>query len=215
MNLATTYMGIELRNPLVASASPLSQTVDGIRRLEEAGVGAVVLYSLFEEELRREAQRFTELGTAGTESFAEALTYMPETGAGAGPSAHAAVEPLEDPIPLFRRDPGALVPHADRRHAVAVGELHPDAAALPRVLDRVVEEVENHPVDQFLVPARQPLRRGRDFDPDVPGFGARAHRARGARDRLVEVEPGSPDRIVAGVAPRHQKQVFHDLGELP
>ena len=56
MNLETTYMGIELRNPLVASASPLSQTVDGIRRLEEAGVGAVVLYSLFEEELRREAE---------------------------------------------------------------------------------------------------------------------------------------------------------------
>jgi dihydroorotate dehydrogenase (fumarate) len=78
VNLATTYMGIELRNPLVASASPLSQTVDGIRRLEEAGVGAVVLYSLFEEELRREAELFSVLGTAGTESFAEALTYMPE-----------------------------------------------------------------------------------------------------------------------------------------
>jgi dihydroorotate dehydrogenase (fumarate) len=78
VNLATTYMGIELRNPLVASASPLSQTVDGIRRLEDAGVGAVVLYSLFEEELRREAELFSVLGTAGTESFAEALTYMPE-----------------------------------------------------------------------------------------------------------------------------------------
>ncbi|HEX2378881.1 MAG TPA: dihydroorotate dehydrogenase-like protein [Gaiellales bacterium] len=80
MNLATAYMGLELRNPLVASASPLSQTVDGIRRLDEAGVGAVVLYSLFEEELRREAERFAVLGTAGTESFAEALTYMPEAG---------------------------------------------------------------------------------------------------------------------------------------
>jgi dihydroorotate dehydrogenase (fumarate) len=79
MNLATAYMGLELRNPLVASASPLSQTVDGIRRLDEAGVGAVVLYSLFEEELRREAELFSLLGAAGTESFAEALTYMPET----------------------------------------------------------------------------------------------------------------------------------------
>lgn len=80
MNLATAYMGLELRNPLVASASPLSQTVDGIRRLEEAGVGAVVLYSLFEEELRREAELFSVLGTAGSESFAEALTYMPDAG---------------------------------------------------------------------------------------------------------------------------------------
>ena len=86
MNLETTYMGIDLRNPLVASASPLSQTVDGIRRLEEAGVGAIVLYSLFEEELRREADAFATLGTAGTESFAEALTYMPELDADADSS---------------------------------------------------------------------------------------------------------------------------------
>ena len=52
MDLATTYMGLELRNPLVASASPLSDTLDGVRRLADAGVGAVVLYSLFEEQLR-------------------------------------------------------------------------------------------------------------------------------------------------------------------
>lgn len=83
MKLSTAYMGLELRNPLVASASPLSQTVDGIRRLEEGGVGAVVLYSLFEEELRREAELYSLLGTAGTESFAEALTYLPEPSDGA------------------------------------------------------------------------------------------------------------------------------------
>ena len=57
MDLSTSYMGLTLRNPLVASASPLSQTVDGVRRLADAGVGAVVLYSLFEEQLRREAAR--------------------------------------------------------------------------------------------------------------------------------------------------------------
>ena len=57
MDLSTDYMGLALRNPLVASASPLSQTVDGVRRLADAGVGAVVLYSLFEEQLRREAAR--------------------------------------------------------------------------------------------------------------------------------------------------------------
>jgi dihydroorotate dehydrogenase len=53
MELATDYMGLKLRNPLVASASPLSHTVDGIRRLADAGVGAVVLHSLFEEQLGR------------------------------------------------------------------------------------------------------------------------------------------------------------------
>src|SRR4029077_10534854 len=59
------------------AASPLSQTVDGVRRLADAGVGAVVLYSLFEEQLRREAEQNARLAEAGTESFAESLSYFP------------------------------------------------------------------------------------------------------------------------------------------
>ncbi len=86
MDLSTRYMGLTLRNPLVASASPLSQTVDGVRRLADAGVSAVVLYSLFEEQLRREAARNERLVDAGTESFAESLSYFPAAAeADAGP----------------------------------------------------------------------------------------------------------------------------------
>jgi dihydroorotate dehydrogenase (fumarate) len=77
MELATDYMGLALRNPLVASPSPLSKTLDGVRRLAEAGVGAVVLYSLFEEQVREEAELTARLADAGTESFAEALSYFP------------------------------------------------------------------------------------------------------------------------------------------
>lgn len=77
MDLATDYMGLALRNPLVASPSPLSNTVEGVRRLAGAGVGAVVLYSLFEEELRREAELNARLVDAGAESFPEALSYFP------------------------------------------------------------------------------------------------------------------------------------------
>ena len=77
IDLATTYMGLSLANPLVASASPLSQTADGVRRLAEAGVGAIVLYSLFEEQLRREAAETARLVEAGAESFGESLTYFP------------------------------------------------------------------------------------------------------------------------------------------
>ncbi|CAN5659600.1 dihydroorotate dehydrogenase-like protein [soil metagenome] len=77
MDLSTRYLGLDLRNPLVASASPLSHTVEGVRRLADAGVGAVVLYSLFEEELHREAERNARLTDAGSESFAEALSYFP------------------------------------------------------------------------------------------------------------------------------------------
>lgn len=77
MDLSTGYLGLTLRNPLVASASPLSNTIDGVRRLAGAGVGAVVLYSLFEEQVRREAERNARLAEAGTESFAESLSYFP------------------------------------------------------------------------------------------------------------------------------------------
>ncbi len=77
MELATRYLGLDLRNPLVASPSPLSTTVDGVRRLADAGVAAVVLYSLFEEQLLREAEENARLVDAGTDSFAEALTYFP------------------------------------------------------------------------------------------------------------------------------------------
>ena len=77
MELSTTYMGLELRNPLVASASPLSHTLEGIRRLADAGVGAVVLYSLFEEQVREQAELDAQLADAGTESFAESLSYFP------------------------------------------------------------------------------------------------------------------------------------------
>jgi len=57
MDLTSNYMGLELRNPLVAAASPMSNTIAGIRQLAEAGIGAIVLYSLFEEQVRREAER--------------------------------------------------------------------------------------------------------------------------------------------------------------
>src|SRR5262249_54250934 len=77
MDLSTRYLGLPLRNPLVASASPLSNTADGVRRLADSGVGAVVLYALSEEQLRREAAANAALADAGTESFAESLSYFP------------------------------------------------------------------------------------------------------------------------------------------
>jgi dihydroorotate dehydrogenase (fumarate) len=77
MDLSTSYLGLALRNPLVASASPISNTLDGVRQLADAGVGAIVLYSLFEEQLRQEAERNARLADAGTDSFAEALSYFP------------------------------------------------------------------------------------------------------------------------------------------
>jgi len=77
MNLTTTYLGRKLKNPLVASASPLSRNLDNIRRLEDAGAAAVVLFSLFEEEILHESRELDHYLTYGTESHAEALSYFP------------------------------------------------------------------------------------------------------------------------------------------
>lgn len=78
MDLSTAYLGLKLPSPLVVSASPLSRDVDGICRLEDAGASAVVLYSLFEEQLHQEEADLNYHIAAGTESFAESLTYFPQ-----------------------------------------------------------------------------------------------------------------------------------------
>src|SRR5262249_20270731 len=77
LELGTSYMGLQLRNPLVASASPLSYTLDGVRRLADSGVGAIVLFSLFEEQLREEEARRARIVDGPAESFPEALDYVP------------------------------------------------------------------------------------------------------------------------------------------
>ena len=78
IDLSTRYLGLKLRTPLVVSASPLSHDLDNIRRLEEAGASAVVLYSLFEEQLRQERFELEHHLTAGTDSFAEAASFLPQ-----------------------------------------------------------------------------------------------------------------------------------------
>ncbi len=77
-DLGTRYLGLDLRSPLVASASPLTGTLDGLRRLEDAGAAAVVLPSLFEEQLTHEALEIDRILATGAESFPEALSYFPE-----------------------------------------------------------------------------------------------------------------------------------------
>jgi dihydroorotate dehydrogenase (fumarate) len=78
MDLSTTYLGLKLRSPLVPAASPLSEEIDTIKQMEDAGASAVVLYSLFEEQLRQDSVELAHHLEHGTFSFAEALTYFPE-----------------------------------------------------------------------------------------------------------------------------------------
>src|SRR5215210_2697887 len=78
MDLTTSYMGLRLKNPVVASASPLSNTLDGIRRLEDAGTAGVVMYSLFEEQIYFQSFYIDYCLSHGTDSYAESQSYFPE-----------------------------------------------------------------------------------------------------------------------------------------
>ena len=78
MNLTTNYLGMVLKNPIVASSSPLSHTVDSIRRLEDAGAAAVVMYSLFEEQIGFDSYYIDYHLTQGVDSYAESISYFPD-----------------------------------------------------------------------------------------------------------------------------------------
>lgn len=104
MDLSTTYLGLKLKNPLVPSAGPLSYSLDSMKRLEDAGASAIVMYSLFEEQIAHEAAELDHYLSYGTESFAESLTYFPNIGDyNLGPDEyvellHKAKQSLEIPI---------------------------------------------------------------------------------------------------------------------
>ena len=100
MNLQTSYLGLSLRHPVIASASPLSATIDGIRRLEDGGAAAIVAASLYEEEIREEEAALETAGAIGAGSHAEVTSYLP-------------------PLPGYR---GALAAHVEmiRRAAESV-----------------------------------------------------------------------------------------------
>ncbi|MGB5873081.1 MAG: dihydroorotate dehydrogenase-like protein [Bacteroidota bacterium] len=104
MDLSTTYLGLNLKNPIVPSASPLSHTLDSMKRLEGAGAAAVVMYSLFEEQISHDAAELDHYMQYGAESFAEATSYFPEADEyNLGPEEyidhiHEAKEALEIPV---------------------------------------------------------------------------------------------------------------------
>jgi len=150
MDLSARYLGLNLRNPLVASASPLASTVDGVKRLAGAGVAAVVLPSLFEEEVRRQAAQDAALAQAGTESFAESLSYFPEeAGAEPGPRQY---------LSLVERAAAAVdVPVIASLNGVTTGGWTDYASALEQAGAAAIE------LNIYHLPA-DPLTSGRDVE---------------------------------------------------
>lgn len=100
VDLTTTYMGLELQNPIVPSASPLATSLDSLKRMEDAGASAVTLHSLFEEQIEFDAEALGHFLEQGTDSFAEALSYFPQV--------HEYRREPEDYVKLIRQAKEAL-----------------------------------------------------------------------------------------------------------
>jgi len=133
MDLSTTYLGLTLSNPLVASASPLSEEIGNLRRLEDAGASAVVLHSLFEEQIAVESHELDRFLSSGAESFAESLSYFPDmTNYNLGPEGyleHLAKAKAAVKIPVIASLNGAS-PGGWTRYAKKIEEAGADALEL-------------------------------------------------------------------------------------
>jgi dihydroorotate dehydrogenase (fumarate) len=155
MDFTTQYLGKQLRSPIVASASPLSQQIDDIRRLEDAGVGAVVLYSLFEEQLALEQIELHHHMTFGTESYAESLTYFPEPKEyKVGPDGYLehirrAKEAVEVPIiaSLNGRSIGGWTKFASQMEQAGADAIELNIYSIPTDLDRSSADIEQDTLD--------------------------------------------------------------------
>jgi dihydroorotate dehydrogenase (fumarate) len=150
-DLSTTFLGLALKNPLVASASPLSKSVDTVRRLKDAGAAAVVMYSLFEEEITHESFELDHYLDAGAHSYAESMSYFPDLETySVGPERyleHVSQLKAAVDIPIIGSlngvSTGGWVEYARRIEAAGADALELNIYYLPARLDLTAAEVEN------------------------------------------------------------------------
>jgi dihydroorotate dehydrogenase (fumarate) len=155
MDLTTKYMGMTLRTPLVPSASPLSEDIDNIKLMEDAGASAVVLHSIFEEQIEQESRDFDLHMSANTYSFAEALTYFPRSSAfHVGPSEYLehirkAKESVHIPIiaSLNGTALGGWTDYAARIEQAGADALELNIFYIPNDIDTPAAEVEQLYID--------------------------------------------------------------------
>jgi dihydroorotate dehydrogenase (fumarate) len=154
-DLSTTYLGLNLKNPLVASASPLSKNIDKARKLEEAGVSAIVMYSLFEEQIIHESLELDHYLTRGTDSFAEAMSYLPDGGVySVGPEKYlnqvaGLKKALSIPIigNLNGVSKGGWTKYAKQIQDAGADALELNLYYIPTDLDLTAQELENAQVE--------------------------------------------------------------------
>ncbi len=155
MDLTTNYLGKKLKSPLVVSASPISEDIDNIKKMEDAGAAAVVLYSLFEEQLINDQYELHYHTTAGTYSFAESLTYFPEWDDYAvGPEEYLehirkAKETVGIPIiaSLNGTNIGSWTDYAERIEQAGADAIELNQYYLPTDMDTPSEKIEQTYID--------------------------------------------------------------------
>lgn len=155
-DLHTKYMGLTLRSPLVASAGPIQQKVDGVRALADAGVGAIVMYSLFEEQVRHEEARQAEIELEYMDSFAESLSFFPTVASNEGGITERYLAHLEASanavdIPVIASLNGATnggwVDTAKRMENAGAAGIECNIYMVPGDLEQSAEEVEDRHVE--------------------------------------------------------------------
>lgn len=157
MSLTTNYLGLPLRNPIVVSSCPLSHTVDSIRRLEDAGAGAVVLYSLFEEQIDFDSLLLDSYLRNGTNTYPESLSYFPEMDDyNAGPDEYMnlirrAKEAVDIPIiaSLNGVSAGGWTSYAGLIEHAGADALELNVYYVPANMDLTGDDVENIYVDML------------------------------------------------------------------
>ena len=195
MDLSTTYMGMELPNPLVASASPLSKEADNVKRMEDVGLAAVVLFSLFEEEIAHDSLLLDHYLSHGTHSNPEALDYFPEHQTyNVGPDTYLdhirrLKETVDIPIigSLNGTTPGGWVEHARQIEAAGADALELNVYYIPTDILESGQEVEDRYLDILTL-----IKQTIDIPVAVklsPFFSAPAHFA-------SQLEMGGADALV-------------------
>ena len=155
MNLSTTYMGLTLKNPLVASASPLAEHVENICKMEDAGVAAVVLPSLFEEQIAQQSHQLDHFLSYGIESYAEATSYFPDmTDYNTGPDAYLSLigrAKMAVDIPIIASlngvSSGGWINYAQKMEQAGADALELNIYFIPTDIGMLGTEVEQMYVD--------------------------------------------------------------------
>ncbi len=150
IDLSTTYHGINLKNPLVVSASPLAEELRNLRRMEDSGAAAIVLPSLFEEQINIESRVLDQFLQQGTESFAESLTYFPDmTGYNLGPEGyceHVRRAKASVGIPIIASLNGSSIggwtDYAKKIQDAGADALELNIYYIPTSIDQTSDEVE-------------------------------------------------------------------------